>query len=281
MRLNPKNLKQLCHTASVAAKAAGAIVQEAVSQSGTVSFKEGAPSLASQVLTETDIKAQECILKHLEESTSQYDLALLTEESEDNASRFEKDYFWCIDPLDGTLPFTEKREGYAVSIALVSKVGEPVIGVVYDPVHDELYTAIKSEGVWLNGNPLTFTVGPTFNFISDLSLRKSEDYSGICKKIHDQVNSLDKEYREQKLSFGAVKSVLEILKCGGGIFCKPTKESDGCGSLWDYAATACIFQELGLNVTTFDGSKLELNTPSTFMNQQGVCFSTLYKNVLT
>ena len=54
-----------------------------------------------------------------------YDLALLTEESEDDRSCFEKDYFWCIDPLDGTLPFTRNEAGYSVSIGLVAEMVRP------------------------------------------------------------------------------------------------------------------------------------------------------------
>ena len=55
--------------------------------------------------------------------TQKYDFGILTEETPDNGSRLVKDYFWCVDPLDGTLPFTEGTPGYSVSIALVSKSG--------------------------------------------------------------------------------------------------------------------------------------------------------------
>ena len=58
--------------------------------------------------------------------TERYDLALLTEELEDDGSRHVKDYFWCIDPIDGTLPFTQKKPGYGVSIALVARDGASV-----------------------------------------------------------------------------------------------------------------------------------------------------------
>ena len=52
--------------------------------------------------------------------------------------RLELNYFWCIDPLDGTLPFIEGKVGYAVSIGLVSRDGTPLIGVVCDPYHQTL-----------------------------------------------------------------------------------------------------------------------------------------------
>ncbi|MDF3128359.1 inositol monophosphatase family protein [Kiritimatiellaeota bacterium B1221] len=80
-------------------------------------------SLASAVVSELDREAQDLILTELEESVGRFDLGILAEESEDSQDRFEKEYFWCIDPLDGTLPFLEGKTGYAVSIALLSREG--------------------------------------------------------------------------------------------------------------------------------------------------------------
>jgi len=58
------------------------------------------------------------------------------------------------------------------------------------------------------------------------------------------------------------------------------KEELGGGSLWDYAATACIFQELGLSATNFSGGRLELNKQGgTFMNEQGVIFANLARSL--
>ena len=51
---------------------------------------------------------------------------VLTEETEDDGGRLRADYFWCVDPLDGTLPFIEGRPGSAVSIALIARDGTPV-----------------------------------------------------------------------------------------------------------------------------------------------------------
>jgi 3'-phosphoadenosine 5'-phosphosulfate (PAPS) 3'-phosphatase len=44
-----------------------------------------------------------------------------------------KDYFWCIDPLDGTLPFIEGLTGYAVSVALVARNGKPLLSAIFLP----------------------------------------------------------------------------------------------------------------------------------------------------
>src|SRR5690606_27216713 len=71
---------------------------------------------------------------------------------------------WYIDPLDGTTNFLHAIPHYAVSIALVAKAGTivapgetlesdtPVVGVIYDPNREELFTAIAGGGAWLNGH---------------------------------------------------------------------------------------------------------------------------------
>ena len=99
-------------------------------------------------MTEVDFKSQQIILELIEPTLEKYDLALLSEEKEDDHSRFQKDYFWAIDPLDGTLPFIENMDGFAVSIALVSKAGIPIIGAVFDPTNSTLYHAIKGCGAF-------------------------------------------------------------------------------------------------------------------------------------
>jgi 3'(2'), 5'-bisphosphate nucleotidase/myo-inositol-1(or 4)-monophosphatase len=121
MHLTTNALLALSQLAIEAAKKAGALISEYSTKDVEVKNKEAADSLAAQVVTEVDVKAQNTILEVLSPSLTTYDLALLTEESVDDKSRFEKDYFWCIDPMDGTLAFTEKTPGYAVSIALVSR----------------------------------------------------------------------------------------------------------------------------------------------------------------
>ncbi len=60
---------------------------------------------------------------------------------------------WCLDPVDGTSNFASGVPLCAVSLSLL-KDGEVLMGVVYDPMRDECFTAIKGEGSWLNGEPL-------------------------------------------------------------------------------------------------------------------------------
>ena len=75
---------------------------------------------------------------------------------------------------------------------------------------------------------------------------------------------------------GAVLNGILVLENGPACMLKPPKEENGGGSIWDFAATACIYKELDLSATTFDGRRLDLNKiDGTFMNQEGVFYANL------
>ena len=144
------NFTELTEKAVKAASNAGQLIRSYRDKDVNVMQKEGGSTLASQVVTEVDRKSQDAILQVLLPTCDEFDIALLAEEDEDDRGRLESAYFWCIDPLDGTLPFINGQQGYSVSIGLVAKDGTPLIGVVYDPVHDVLYQATKGQGLRRN-----------------------------------------------------------------------------------------------------------------------------------
>lgn len=103
----------------------------------------------ADIVTAAD-KASEAIIvksiKHLYPSHS-----ILSEEM--GAENHDGEYRWIIDPLDGTTNFSAGIPIFAVSIGIEHN-GVPVVGVVYDPVLDELFTAVKGQGAFLNGTPI-------------------------------------------------------------------------------------------------------------------------------
>lgn len=276
MILSKQDLEALCETAKVAAVAAGKHIQSQFDKHYNKGIKDGVVSLAAQVVTEVDIKAQEIILNHLQSSIDKYDLGLLTEESIDNQSRLEKDYFWCIDPMDGTLPFTEGRTGYAVSIALVTLAGDPVIGVVNVPDLAMSYTSIKGTGVWLNDQPFAREVSAdaTFHFYMDSSLKTESYFEEVNERLNDwaEKQEIKIQYHD---GYGAVCNALEVMDAGLGCYFKFPKKQNGGGSIWDFAATRLFFEELDLYASNFSGNRLHLNNEkSTFMNEEGVIYAT-------
>lgn len=79
------------------------------------------------------------------------DAILSEEEPDDIKRRMEKLRVWIIDPLDGTKGFIERKDDFAVQIGLVEN-GNPILGVVYHPVEDILYFAIKNDGTFMSKN---------------------------------------------------------------------------------------------------------------------------------
>ncbi|MBI9062660.1 MAG: hypothetical protein JEZ14_11800 [Marinilabiliaceae bacterium] len=277
MQLTTDNLNSLCQTAISAALTAGQLISDYTGREIKVENKTGGSSLASQVVTEVDLLSQQCILEIIEPTCKSYDLALLTEESADDHSRLEKDYFWCIDPLDGTLPFTESTPGYAVSIALVTKAGIPQIGVVYDPVKQTLYHAIKGHGAYRNQEPWLVTKDcnkKPLTLITDRSFLKHPLFEASMTELKRISNQLGCTKLSTIHHGGAAMNALWVLENSPACYFKYPKPQDGGGSLWDYAATACVFHEMGAAVSDIHGDPLELNrVDSTFMNHRGVLFA--------
>lgn len=277
MQLDSSILSHLHDVAVDAATMAGQYISS--HQPTSVEHKNAGSSDASQVVTEVDHTSQRLILKTLQPTIEQYDLGLLAEEDEDDGSRLVKDYFWCVDPLDGTLPFIEGRSGYAVAIALIRKDGVPVIGVVYNPRENKCYSALDGQGVFLNGKMFEPQAikQEVFTIFHHRSLLKNPQCTSIledCQKKYEEKGYEKFEY----ISHGGaiMNAIWTIEKQSSFYFALPKKEQGG-GCIWDYAATVCIFNELGYAVSDYNGNPLMLNNPRTiFMNEVGVKYSSLH-----
>lgn len=277
MKLSDSDLNELLETAVKAALEAGKVIRYYTDKKIDVIEKTGGESKASQVVTEVDFKSQEVILSYLNPTIKQFDLALLTEESVDDYSRFQKDYFWCIDPIDGTLPFIEHTHGYSVSIGLVAKDGTPFIGVIYDPLKDILYSAAKGFGLFRNGELWQWnaSVNMHLTFVQDKSFFDFPDYNGIQNKVISIANEQGLDSVKTIAQGGAALNACWVLENSPAFYFKFPKDKPGSGSLWDFAASACIFNEANAVVKSFKNDKLDLNRKdSTFMNHEGAIFAT-------
>lgn len=285
MQLNWDDFQQLCKLAKQTAVEAGQYIASVDLSELTIDRKDTGTSLSSQVVTPVDRYCDQLIRDRLQESCERFELALLSEESSDvqerqDKNRFTEDYFWCVDPLDGTLPFTEGKPGYAVSIALVSNAGQAVIGVVYDPVAKKLYHAIEGQGAYINDQAiridLNLTGGQTaakLTAYADLSFKKDPYYFHVESLLNSVALSVGCHQVEEIYGNGAVKNACAVLLNPYACYLKYPKKSAGGGCLWDFAATACIVKEAGGWVSDIYGSALDLNRfESLFMNRKGVVF---------
>ncbi|MEM6722944.1 MAG: inositol monophosphatase family protein [Bacteroidota bacterium] len=269
------DIARLAHIAGKAAVSAGKVIRTYYKSDLQIHLKVTGTSKASQVVTEADKASERILLEHLQPTCSAYDIALLSEETPDDQSRFEKDYFWCIDPMDGTLAFINNRPGFSLSIALVAKDGTPKIGVVYDPLSGNFYHAIQGGGAYKNGSPWIVNGNNNFlTYVTDRTLKDTPRAEEIHQYLNTKVQELQLKGIQEIAGGGAVYNAIQVLENGPACMLKFPKKTNGGGSLWDYAATACLFQELGLSATNFNGGPLDLNRKeSTFMNHEGILFT--------
>ncbi|HHU94708.1 MAG TPA: inositol monophosphatase [Alcaligenaceae bacterium] len=113
--------------------------------------------MRNDLVSQADREAELAVIDILRSQTP--DFGIIAEESGGQASGLAS---WCIDPLDGTTNFLHGIPHYAVSIALIAHAGTrvngetltqdtPVVGVIYDPNREEIFTAMLGAGAWLNG----------------------------------------------------------------------------------------------------------------------------------
>ncbi|WP_017222159.1 3'(2'),5'-bisphosphate nucleotidase CysQ family protein [Moritella dasanensis] len=303
MKLTVCQLEQLLQLAKEAALKAGTFINSVDRSSLQVNNKQAGSSLSTQVVTQVDWDSQAIILEILEPTIEQYDIALLTEENaceEDVAThaRFNKDYFWCIDPLDGTLPFIEGGDGFAVSIALVDIAGKPIIGVVLNPCTGELYQAINAQplisSILKNGQPWRADrpeqpnqpqpISSVLSLYIDRSFQQDARYPAVIEQLTTQALQQGLELQVIK-NCGAVMNAIGVLENPPACYVKLPKPQLGGGSLWDFSATAAITQALSdqylasssqvcCTVIDYQGAPLDLNrVDSNYMNHKGVLYS--------
>ncbi len=275
MRLSATDLGQLSDLARSAAVEAGLMI--AASRPEEIGHKSGTESLASQVVTEIDRRSEAIILDKLEPTLERFELGLLTEEQPDDRGRLDADHFWCIDPLDGTLPFIEGSPGYAVSVALVAQDGTPRIGVVYDPVESTALHAISGVGAFCDGRPWVAerpAGGAVLSVFTDRSFLRRDDQDALAGALHRMADDLGLAGLRYRTDAGAVMNACGVLTNPPACYFKLPKPTGG-GSLWDFAATACLFHEAGAVATDITGDALDLNrADSTSMSHRGVLFAT-------
>lgn len=280
MILSESDLSRLCAVALSAARKAGAQIAARAGDRVVATTKETlASSEASQIVTEVDLEAEAIVLAELTPTLERFDLGILTEEQVDDGSRLVRDHFWCADPLDGTLPFTEGAAGYAVSVALVRRDGVPLIGVVYDPLEQTAYHAVRGQGAYRDGEPWVLPPPDTgarrpLTLLADRSLELGPDWDHIQRLLMGVVERLGLSGLRVVAQGGAVMNALWVLESAPALYVKAPKRIPGGVSLWDFAATACVFEEMGAPATDIHGAPLDLNrADSTFMNHRGSLYA--------
>ena len=219
--------------AKAAARRAGAMLKKEF-------FKKKSPFLQfkknNERVTAYDKKAEKIILSILKKEFPDYQF--LSEEGGGNKS--PNDLCWVIDPLDGTTNFTINHPLFCVAIALFEQ-NEVVLGVIYNPILDEIYWATKGQGAYKNGKRLKVSGEKNFEK-SVLTYCHGSGSKNTQKayKLYQRFHKLSRHCRH----FGCTQLELAMVAAGN-----TQAHLVSGGKIWDIAAGALIVKEAGGTVT--------------------------------
>lgn len=203
-------------------------------------------------LTEADLAADAILEGRLRHVIP--DAGWLSEETGDDLSRLGKPACWIIDPLDGTKEFTKGIPEFVVSIALV--VGaEAAVGVLYNPITDELFSGIVGVGAWLNGQPISCTRHGELQGARVVCSR-TEASKGWFDPWKDQLNLIPT---------GSVAFKFGLVAAGRA----EATFTNQPRNAWDIAGGVAIVNAAGGRCTNRHGQPYRFNQPDPL--QDGVC----------
>jgi myo-inositol-1(or 4)-monophosphatase len=236
-------MKPILSDLETLARQAGVILHAGFGQRNQI-YHKGVIDL----VTDIDRRSEELLLGEIHRRFP--DHRIIAEESGGHAG--QDCCAWYVDPLDGTVNYAHGLPIFSVSIAYVED-SLPRLGVVYDPLRDECFSASRGQGAWLNGQPIQAADAQ--------ELDQSLLVTGFAYDIRtNPENNLD-HYAYFALHSQGVRrlgsAALDLCYVAAGRF-------DGFWELhlnpWDIAAGALIAQEAGARVTQVDG-RLDLLTP--------------------
>lgn len=256
------SLKSEFETAVAAARAAGAAIMDFYNAGVVAEEKIGVDSFAEPV-TEADRAASRIIVEHLRRAFP--DDGILSEEETDNHERLSKTRVWLIDPIDGTSGFINRTGDFAVQIGLAIK-GESALGVVYEPLTEQLFFAAKNGGAWLkspNEPARRLQVSDKADFDRMILAASRSHRSPRMNRVVEKFG-FAKEIRRG--SVGVKVGLLCEQKCDVYIHLSPRTKH------WDTCAPEIILIESGGILTDLYGKKIVYNT-SDVQNHNGVVAS--------
>jgi myo-inositol-1(or 4)-monophosphatase len=230
----------MLNTAIKAARRAGSFINRATNDLDKLTVEQKAQN---DFVSEVDRAAEQAIIEVLKDAYPQH--SILAEES--GLSETLSEYQWIIDPLDGTTNFLHGFPQYCVSIALSVK-GVVNHGVIFDPTRNDLFTASKGGGAFLNDRRIRVS--------KTLQLKDSLIGTGFPYKEFSQFDryiGMFKEVTQKSAGVrrpGAAALDLAYLACG---------RYDGFWEMglspWDVAAGGLMIKEAGGLITDFSGEE--------------------------
>lgn len=258
--LNTEELHKNIETAIYASLRAGSEILN-IYTSDTIEVKTKSDN---SPLTIADKNANDAIIDILQSTN----IPIISEEIKNQPYDIRKnwEYAWIVDPLDGTKEFVKRNDEFTVNIALIYK-GEPIAGVIYTPVLDELYFSICSEGAYKLPKASTTIDSFKYNTLTSISFtlplaRNSSKYTVVGSRSHmnteteTYINAVkEKQGEVDIMTKGSSLKLCMIAEGAADLYPRfaPTSE-------WDIAAGHAIIKGAGGEIIQKDNSKpLEYN----------------------
>lgn len=222
-------------------------VEETVRQAGALALDWAARGARrwtkndASFVTEADIAVDRFLHEHLRALLPE--AAWLSEETADTPERLDARTVWVVDPIDGTRAFMEGDPVWVIAVALVRQ-GRPVLGVIYNPTRDEMFSAQEGRGARLNGAALQAQSRESLQGASMSGPRPMmEELLGEGVARSPWIYAL--AYRLVNVADNRLDAAL----------------SKGNAKDWDIAAADLILHEAGAHLTGIDGATPLYNQP--------------------
>jgi myo-inositol-1(or 4)-monophosphatase len=242
--LTQRELLSLKKTAIQAAHASGAILRKSFGKALQIREKRDAG-----LVTQVDLASEKAALKILLGAFP--DFGILAEESDPLISPHPGR--WILDPLDGTTNYIHGFPMFCVSIA-AEWHNEVVVGVIYHPILDETYVAVRGQGATVNGKPIHVS--------NTRSLRDSLLSTGFTYRKHDWLDLEMATFTELSQVSRAIRrpgsAALDLAYLARGVFDSFWERNL---APWDMAAGWLLVTEAGGKVTDFSGKKFRVESP--------------------
>jgi 3'(2'), 5'-bisphosphate nucleotidase len=257
----PQTYEREMRVALDVAREAGAAILEFYE--GPLHIEQKADAEDREPVTQADKVANEIIVRRIQQEF--HNDGILAEESEDTARRLSKERVWMIDPLDGTTGFIEGNGDFAVQIGLIEK-GQPVLGVVYQPLTGVLYRASRGTGTWIERPQLESEQGQVSSCEEITKMRLAASRSHRSPRMDQVVNAFGLKEEVRRGSVGIKVGLLVEQQCDLYVHLSPRTKQ------WDTCAPEIILSEAGGTITDLFGNPLVYNKPD-LQNRNGVVAS--------
>lgn len=251
------SLHALLEAARTLARDAGDAILSVYRRDFAVDYKDD-----RSPLTEADLAAHRLLVAGLSKLSPSF--PVLSEESAEAVPAAERrawSRYWLVDPLDGTREFVKRNDEFTVNIALIDETGDAIAGIVYAPALDELASAAKGEGAWLDtGEGRTALRVRAVPPVPVLAVSRSHA-DAATRDLLDRIGA------HETLAAGSALKFIRVAQGRADLYPRfgPTSE-------WDTAGGQCVLEEAGGCVVDLAGRPLRYNRRETLLNGSFMAF---------